>query len=80
MVAMVRIELTTRGSSGHCSTTELHRQMQSKITKKMERDTGIEPVLSVWKTEVITTIPIPHVLELRIKLIRLSRKYYYTKN
>ena len=27
---MVRIELTTRGSSGHCSTTELHRQMKDE--------------------------------------------------
>ena len=56
---MVRIELTTRGSSGHCSTTELQRQ----YIKKMERDRGIEPLLSVWKTEVITTIPIPQFIK-----------------
>ena len=30
--------------------------------KYLERDRGIEPLSSVWKTEIITTIPIPQYL------------------
>lgn len=34
--------------------------------QSLERDRGIEPLLSVWKTEVITTIPIPHFICFKI--------------
>jgi hypothetical protein len=34
MVPKVRIELTTRGSSGHCSTTELLRQVVNFVVGK----------------------------------------------
>ena len=57
MVSLQRFELWTHGLEGRCSIQLSYRPIQ-RWSVMMERMTGIEPVSSAWKAEVL---PLNHI-------------------